>query len=101
MTHKRIPVYDISDFKYIGTQTDFYANTFAEHMELSGADTRPIGQFGLFGALLFGGNLCSLFTRFRKPDSNRLLAAGHLLAASSALELAMLHFIHDLFHLFL
>jgi AraC family transcriptional activator of pobA len=34
MTHKRIPVYDISDFKYIGTQTDFYANTFAEHMKL-------------------------------------------------------------------
>ena len=33
MPHKRIPVYDISDFHYIGTQTDFYANTFAEHME--------------------------------------------------------------------
>jgi AraC family transcriptional activator of pobA len=33
MAPKRIPVYDISDFQYIGTQTDFYANTFAEHMK--------------------------------------------------------------------
>jgi len=33
MASKRIPVYDISDFQYIGTQTDFYANTFAEHMK--------------------------------------------------------------------
>lgn len=33
MPHKRIPVYDIADFHYVGTQTDFYANTFAEHME--------------------------------------------------------------------
>jgi AraC family transcriptional activator of pobA len=32
MAPKRIPVYDISDFQYIGTQTDFYANTFEEHM---------------------------------------------------------------------
>jgi AraC-like DNA-binding protein len=33
MPPKRIPVYDISDFQYIGTQTDFYANTFCLHMQ--------------------------------------------------------------------
>lgn len=33
MPHKRIPVYDISDFQYIGSQTDFYANEFNLHME--------------------------------------------------------------------
>ncbi len=27
-----MPIYDIADFKYLGSESDFYANTFAEHL---------------------------------------------------------------------
>jgi len=27
-----MPIYDIADFKYLGSESDFYANTFAEHI---------------------------------------------------------------------
>ncbi|WP_431211478.1 AraC family ligand binding domain-containing protein [Puia sp. P3] len=28
----KMPIYDIADFKYLGSESDFYANTFAEHL---------------------------------------------------------------------
>ena len=27
-----MPIYDIADFKYLGSESDFYANTFSEHL---------------------------------------------------------------------
>jgi AraC family transcriptional activator of pobA len=33
MRKKTVPVYNIEDFKYLGTETDFYANTFATHLK--------------------------------------------------------------------
>jgi len=32
MSRRRIPIYDIADFKYLGSESDFYANTFAKHL---------------------------------------------------------------------
>lgn len=32
MSPKEMPIYDIADFKYLGSESDFYANTFAEHL---------------------------------------------------------------------
>jgi AraC-like DNA-binding protein len=32
MSPREMPIYDIADFKYLGSESDFYANTFAEHL---------------------------------------------------------------------
>jgi AraC family transcriptional activator of pobA len=32
MSPGEMPIYDIADFKYLGSESDFYANTFAEHL---------------------------------------------------------------------
>lgn len=32
MPRREMPIYDIADFKYLGSADDFYANTFAEHL---------------------------------------------------------------------
>src|SRR5437868_7971193 len=33
MVNKELPVYDIEEFKYLGTESNFYANTFRSHLK--------------------------------------------------------------------
>jgi AraC family transcriptional activator of pobA len=82
MVNKELPVYDIEEFKYLGTESNFYANTFKSHLNQHHQFILAPHRHNFYISVLFtkgsGTHEIEFNTYNIKPGSVFLLAPGEV-----------------------